>query len=493
MKYKISEYPIELVENRGTIEGNFIFSLYKEPELYDEYKHLSADELNGEIRLDEGRFYFNLGKEMTDLGYKTLDDLTIFSYLENKAESKRKFDELGGYEPIREAKEIIDSENNPVFYDELAKNNLILDLYEKGFNVKQDLNKFKNMKCEEVYDYYDFMLNNITLGSKINRLETHNLSENYGEFIKTWDSGVGSGFKLGFPILNYSVAGLHLGTLSLVSAHIGKGKSSILLPMMILPLIEIGEDITIIANEQIENDWRIMVISSVLSSKIGYFGMNRSKFLFGGFSEEDKKHLKLAEEWLEKQKGKIRYSHLFDYDIKTVKKIVKKYSKLGCRIFIYDTAKPQTEDVNAWSAFSEDAKLLFQVAHQQNVAIVATAQLSGGSQSRRWLGLDCIGKSKSIAETTAMCLLFRPLRPEELDPENSKYIKVWRNARNKDTGKLMDTKEEITLNPNHQHIALFLSKNRYGESDVVIIYERNLSWNTYRELGFASNIPYDGF
>lgn len=493
MKYKISEYPRELVENRSIIEGNFIFSLFKEPDLFDEYKHLSADEMNGEIRLEEGRFYFNLGKEMTDLGYKTLDNLTIFSYLETKPESKKIFENFGGYDPIREAKEIIDSDNNSVFYDELAKNNLILDLYEKGFNIKQDINKFKNMKCEQVYDYYDLMLNNITLGSKITRLETHSLSTNYSEAIQKWDSGIGSGFKLGFPILNYMVAGLHLGTLSLVSAHIGKGKSSILLPMMILPLIESGEDITIIANEQDLNDWQIMVISTVLSNKIGYFGMNRSKFLFGGFSEEDKKHLKLAEEWLQNQKGKIIYSHLFDYDIKTVKKIVKKYSKLGCRIFIYDTAKPQQEDVTAWASFSEDAKLLFQVAHQQNVAIVATAQLSGASQTRRWLGLDCVGKSKSIAETTSICLLFRPLRLEELDPENSKHIKVWRNARDINTGKLTNVKEEITLDQNKHFIALFISKNRYGESDIVIIYERNLSYNTYREIGFTSNIPYDGF
>ena len=53
----LNDYPKELIKNRQIIECNFIFSLYKEPTLIEDYKNI----INGEdILTDDGMFYYGL-------------------------------------------------------------------------------------------------------------------------------------------------------------------------------------------------------------------------------------------------------------------------------------------------------------------------------------------------------------------------------------------------------------------------------------------------
>ena len=42
------------------------------------------------------------------------------------------------------------------------------------------------------------------------------------------------------------------------------------------------------------------------------------------------------------------------------------------------------------------------------------------------------------------------------------------------------------------YICLFIVKNRYGRSNVQLVYERNMAFNTYIEIGFTE-VEYDGF
>ena len=53
------------------------------------------------------------------------------------------------------------------------------------------------------------------------------------------------------------------------------------------------------------------------------------------------------------------------------------------------------------------------LAKKENVAIIATAQLSAESMSRRYLDLSCVGKSRAIAETATQVVMFRTLSEDE--------------------------------------------------------------------------------
>ena len=56
----------------------------------------------------------------------------------------------------------------------------------------------------------------------------------------------------------------------------------------------------------------------------------------------------------------------------------------------------------------------------------------------------------------------------------------------------MKERKEIALDPDKDYVVLFTPKNRFGDVNPQIIYERNMSFNTMNEVGFTE-ISFDGF
>jgi hypothetical protein len=139
----LDNYPAPLVENRDMIEANFIFCLWKNPDLYGDYeKEIRADR---DLLTDDGKYYYSLGYEMFKLGYRSFDDASIYSYVEGKETLKNGFTRRGGYKTIEQIKVILNVDNIETYYDELAKNNAILSLHDDGYDCIRYLDKFKKM------------------------------------------------------------------------------------------------------------------------------------------------------------------------------------------------------------------------------------------------------------------------------------------------------------------------------------------------------------
>lgn len=480
---KISDYPEELVKKRQAIECNFIFSLYREPELIEDYSKIVN---NVDIITDDGVFYYGLAQSLRKAGYQAFDNISIYTYLEDKPTLKSGFERRGGYSSVSEITSLLSEDNIDSYYDDLIKNNMLLRLYDSGFDVIKNIDKFNQMNAEEVYDYYDYKLNDVCV-NKIEKIKTESLSDGYDQYIADWDSGSQVGFKIGYPLLNYRLAGVHKENFLLHLASIGNGKTTTAILFYVLPVIESGENVLIIANEQNISEWRQMVLASVLFNKVGYFGMNRQRFTTGRFTDEQRSKLHEAADWLKNQKGKLEFVELQNYDFTSIKKVMKKYSKLGFSMCLLDTLKPMVESSDrAWAEFSEVAKDLFITAKTQHIAVVATAQLSSEAMSRRFLDLSCIGKSRAIAETATQVTMFRSLTTEE---KNKLTPWVYQKT---ETGKYSKMRKEIDLDPTKDYIVLFTPKNRFGDTQPQIVYERNMSFNTLKEIGYVE-IAYDGF
>lgn len=479
------EYPKQLIENREKIECNFIFSLWQDPSNIAEYKNV----VNGvDIITEDGQFYYGIMCQLNSLGYNTLDHVTIDTYLSDKKDLYAQFELRGGYKTVQELTSILDVDNLPTYYDELVKNNMLLKLYDEGFDVMRNLSKLSKMSSTDIYDYYDFKLNNICV-EKIDKLKAENLSEGYEQYIEEWDKGAMVGYKIGFPMLNYRLAGVHKSNLLLHLAHIGNGKTTSSILFYVLPAIESGENVCIIANEQGVSEFRQMILSTVVFNKVGYRKMNRQKFIRGNFNEEEKEAMREGAAWLKNCPGKITFIETEDYSIGSVKKIIKQYSKLAHGLFIFDTLKPAVESSErAWAEFSEVAKELFITAKKEDVAVVATAQLSAESASRRFLDLSCVGKSRAIAETATQVVMMRTMTSEE---KTKLQVFVWDREAEED-GKYQNVKKVIPLDPDKEYIILFTPKNRFGAVNPQIVYERNMSFNTMNEIGYVE-INYDGF
>ena len=480
----IEKYPELLTRKRNEIECNFVLSLWKDPESIGDYLNLK----NGEdIITEDGQFYFGLAQQLYKLGHRNFDHITLHTFLTDKSVLKEEYEKRGGHATVQEIMGLLNIDNIDAYYDEVIKNNALLDLHTMGFDVEKNLAKFTKMTSSELYDFLDYKLNNIFL-DKVEKLAVEDLSTGYDEYLERWDKGVMKGYPIGFPILNYRLAGVHKSNLLLHLAHIGNGKTTSSLLFYVLPVIERGEDVMIIANEQGVEEFRQMIFTTVLFNKIKYRDINRQKFIQGGFLADNRDQIEAAKHWLETQAGHIKFMPVDDYNFGRIKKIIKKHSKTGVGLFLIDTMKPEQENATAaWANFSESAKEIFELAKKEDVAIIATAQLSGESMARRFLDLSCTGKSKAIAETATQVVMFRNMTQEEKEK-----LFVYNLRRNPETGKFENIKEQVKLEEDKEYIILFTPKNRFGDTQPQIVYERNMAWNSMKEIGLTV-ISYDGF
>lgn len=467
---ELDDLPEALTKNREVLECNFVISLYKDPSLIAEYKNI----VNGEdILSNDGMFYMSLLENMVRSGYETIDNLSVYTYLETVPEIKKGFEKRGGWNTVQEIADLISLDNVEKYYNDLVKNNFLIRLHLKGFPVVKEMKKFNEMSPEDVYDYYEYQLSNISIG-KIEKIRPVNLSENYDPWIAEWNEGGEIGFPIGSSILNYQTLGIHKQNLTLHCAGIGVGKTSSAIAWYILPAIQQGEDVVVIANEQNESSWRQMVLATVLFNKLKGVtkGFDRHKMLKGHYTDEQIKRMTMAAKWIDDQPGKITFIETQDYGITNMKKIITRYSKRGCGLFIVDTMKSMDDSSErAWGEFSEVAKALFLQAKHSDVAIIATAQLSPEAMNKRYLDLTSVGRAKAIAETANTVIMLRPLTEVEKDKVKP-Y--VWEGA----------TRREITLDPTKEYIMVFYPKNRYGATSPQIIMERNMNFNSYKDIGW---------
>ena len=445
--------------------------------------------INLKLLSEEGKFYIGIANQLIQKGVTSVDEVSFSSVVESFG-LKETYERYGGWQTVKNLKAIVDERNADSIIDTWKKWNLVKNLEEGGIlNIEKHWDKIKAMNSSQMENYMTAKINDVTMNTGIDgNVEVYDLTSGYEEAINEWDKGVAIGYKLGYPILNYELCGLHKSSMSLLLAHSGNGKTSFAIPLAILPILEQGDKVMILANEQDCDTWRQMILSTVLFNKIRYRKMNRQKLMYGNFTQEDKDAMKQAYEWLGQYKGNLKFVELNDYGIDNIRRIVKKYSKMGFGTMIVDTLKPEDDSSDkAWGQFSETAKELFVLAKQNNIAMLCTAQLSTSSYGRKYLDINAIGKSRAIAEVCGQIIMFRSLQKEEKEK-----IKVWKHKRDEKTGKLLQTTETVKLDTDKDYICLFIVKNRYGRSNVQLVYERNMAFNTYIEIGFTE-VEYDGF
>jgi replicative DNA helicase len=483
-KLELNEMQLDKLEAKlNRAEGLLTGLVLKDLETLNDYN------INPKLLSEAGLFYIGVATKIQELGNEVVDEVNFSNIVEtlNLTDTYKGY---GGYQTIKEMTSIVDVRNADSIVDEFTKWNLVKRYKEKGIlDIDKHWDKIVQMTSGQMEDYMCALMSDIAIKTGIDgNIDVYDLTTDYDKAIEEWDKGVAIGYKLGFPILNYELCGLHKGCMSLLLAHSGNGKTSLAIPLAILPVLEQGEKVMILANEQDCDAWRQMILATVLFNKVKYKGMNRQKLLYGGFTEKDREAMNQAVEWIEQYKGNLKFVELNDYGIENIRRIIKKYSKMGFGVMVVDTLKPEDDaSEKAWGQFSETAKELFLLAKQNNIAMLCTAQLATNSYGRKYLDTNAIGKSKAIAEVCGQILMFRTIQGDEKEK-----LKVWRLKKDKITNKLTSDKEEVVLDKDKDYICLFVAKNRYGRGNIQLVYERNMSFNSYSEIGFTE-IEYDGW
>lgn len=471
-------------ENREQIEAPFVFCFWKDPDLYDDYKFVN-DKKDETLKSEDAQFYFNLGKALYDAGFRKFDNITVYGFLQNKPNVKETFEDYGGYREVENLKQLVNVENVDAYFDKIAKLNTLEALCKLTFNSFEDVSKFDKMSSQQVYDYFEYKLNDISIAS------THDVEEESlvidDEFIEECNTGdaVGISYAKNCPIMNYLTLGVPLGEMFMIAGHSGVGKSSFVFENMVLPMAEEGVKVAIVSNEMRSKDYKIMLLAHILTKELNYWGLTRKQIKMGHFTNEQREMLNKAKKISQEKYSSLGFIKLFDNDIGKVLKYIKKKSKRGYQIFVWDTMKSDDSlDEKMFLQLLINSRKVFQLASKENIAIIPTYQLALYTVNQRYLDASCLANGKQIKEVFSEMIYMRQLWQDEYTGE--KYdCKAYQLQKNED-GKYTKVKRMIELDKDKKYIVAFLDKTRNDEDKQQVLYEVNGRFNSWKEIGYCN-------
>lgn len=484
IQISLKNYPQELIKGRESAEATFVFCLWKQPDLFDDFQRINAND-DQTLKTEDGTFYFSLGRQMYNQGFRSFDNVTIYTFLENKPTVKKHFDELGGYATVSKLCSLVNPENVDAYYDKIAKMNTLMTLHDKGFSVIDNIEKFAKMTNQEVYDYYDYILNSVSIKN------THDIDvetlEIDDKFLKECDEGSAQGISYGAhcPILNYLTLGTPLGDMYMFAGHSGVGKTSFVFENMILPMTEDGVKCAVISNEQRSKDFKQLLLVHIMTTELDYWGLTRKKLKIGNFTDEQWEYLRKAKKISQEKYGNIQFVKLFDNDMNKVKRIIKKLAKLGYQAIMFDTMKSEDEiDEAMWQQLLIHSRKLFQITSRENISLICTYQLALHTLNKRYLDASCLSNAKQIKEVFSEMVYARPLWDDEY-PGEKFDVKAYQLEKDS-SGKYTNVRKTIPLDRDKKYIVAFLDKTRNDDDKIQVLYQFNGRFNRWKEIGYCS-------
>lgn len=474
----------KIAENSLSAEANVCAILWKDPELYRTHDNVALNDFQNNI----WKVYFEIGRQIiVDEQKNTLDELTVGFYLQKHSKLQAKFEEYGGYDTIQQAKEYVDVSNIDSYINDLHKFKTLKQLNDLGFPVAKNYSKYMDMSLEQIYQYYDALLNHTFLNAETD-VKTYNVADGIFELVDKMDNGETFGMPLySSDIISNQIAGIQQGHIYMLSMASGGGKSFLACRWLLPSIIKEDEKICMIINEEdetrVQKELLVFYANHILGGNI-----TKTQLRNGGFDKETKDLLYKAAEKIQelKDKNSIIIAPLESYNADIAIKLIKKYSSMGCKYFVLDTLKlgNDAKSENSWLSLQTDLVKLYDCIKPKakNVALFVTAQLGKQSLTQRHLTNFSIGMSKNIIDTMS-CVMLSRLVLEDEKGEEKNSLKCFRIE-----GKR--TKIPFKLDPNKNYLVFFITKNRFGEANSYqVVAEVDYATNHYKEVGYCSILP----
>ena len=475
-----SEAAKQILEYKLGAEASIVSMIYKNPDLLRE-TNLNLNDFHHNC----WRVYFEIAKDLIINEKKvTLSEVDIGLYLEKHPKLADKYyNEYGGFQTIENAGAYIKEENFDSYVRDLRKWNVVARLVKRGFPCdKERLSEICDMSAEELYDEYTVYLNDI-FANVDNNIKSYNGFDGMKELIDELDAGKNVGIPFAnCDILNRETGGMLGGNIIGFGASSGVGKSTLSINYIFPTIMKYDLKALFIINEEDQNKFKkeaiIWYCSNVLKHPIP-----KRVLRDGKFDKDTKEILYKAAEWFEEQKEKrhITIIPLEQYTARTVIKLIRKYTKMGCDVIVLDTLKESydSRDKESWKSLMTDCVDFYDNIKHTNTCMVITYQLV--KNKSKYLTNADIGISKGILDIFSVNIFFR--RPLQTEYEGGKDELYCYNPIKNSNSRL-----EFKLNKDKHYMIGFISKNRFGMSDIQIVSEADFSINQYKDLGYCNVI-----
>jgi replicative DNA helicase len=482
---KLTPYEEELVKASKKVkeylvqsEANIVLLIYQNPEILYDYD-LKLEYFHNNI----WRVFYAIAEGIV-LGDKksTLDAITVGLYLEKHPKLAKKYEDYHGYSVIENGGEYIKIENLQGYINDLNKWNCVLKLLKQKFPVFDRLSEFADMTLSDIYGEYESILSHTFINAEED-VKTYNGVDGMHELIDEYNAGILVGLPLNdAPLLNKEISGLNRGHIYGCGAGTGIGKSSSAIHWLLPSVIEYNEKILLIINEEDERKVRSELLIYVVNN-VFKVEFKKYKLRDGKYSKEDLEILRKAADWLEEKKESrhITIVPLERYTTSIAIKLIKKYANFGIKFILLDTLKPSADSVsdNIWLQMQRDMVDLYNVIKpsNKNVTLWVNYQLGKSALKRKYLTNDDVGLSKSILDVMSANIMIRTVLDSELEGQKEELCCFKIVGKSKIPFKLKDS--------NKRYVIIFLTKTRFGEGNIQIVAEHNLSTNKFIELGYC--------
>lgn len=506
-----------LLKNREMLEKVCLGAFLKNLSFYREYKVSIKD-----FGYEDIVFFFSLGRAMSEK-YQELDESTVLSFVSNSKKTLKEYERFGGWETVKEVMGLSNVNNIDAYIDELAKNNLLMNLAENGFNVTGEIlyngktidlqERFNDMSARQVELFYEGLLSKSSVESICESVKWENiiLTKEDREKLKEGEHAgvpydimfsytekeVGLSndetekFIYSLPTLSRITNGLHNGGGNTqILAHSNVGKSSITFFNFLLPLIFRGERAVCVLNEQDRLYFSCMLYSFIASNVFKYYKLTRQKIKNGSFTEDEEKLMDKINDFLLRRGffDNLEFVVMEEFNVDEIMRICKpKICHQGVTAILIDTFKAEDSSANNYTGMMTEAvKKLDAYGNKLQVKILLTQQLTSGTEMQNaYLTSSEISECKSVKTVSDILFLMRKVVNElELDKDNKEYfLKPYKLIN--EMGKWK--KRYITFSDdeikNNYYRLIFVNKNRHGTADDIILVRFDGLTGRFIEIG----------
>lgn len=480
------------------IERNLLFGLLRD---YRNFKKINKYVEANDFNCDEYRSIYLLIQSLYGSNnFKKIDKLTLKTIGLEKGLSANDVFVLESFLDISNGIEV-DFEGT---YSLFRKINGMRKL----FNIAQQHGGIENM----LFDIYNEAKDADTVKNNLERLAKScfkeyksssrmvDMSKGMLEYVQNHmfaNEGKSIPFGKQFFFLQQYSKGIHVGV-TFWGGFSGTGKSTTVIPIFCIPILESGQKLLSIHNEQDEMEIRQLYlfayIAMVKRDTKGIFRQNMNYEGKNKFSQEQYDYLcQCAVEFEKRYESRLEFVFTPRFAEDDLENLIEEYNRLGYKNVLLDTFK-QEDSTNGWEGMDNMAKRMDGLSKDLELKIVCTVQLAQHMSWRKYLTASCISKAKSIKEVATSFYMFRWLRPEEIP--NIKYSHF---VKDQSTGNYHWISEQLPLDYIDQHgqrrpknyIALFNDKQRKSECGQIILIEADLGRMYFKEIGITTSIKND--
>lgn len=434
----------------------------------------------------------------TDLGYNIIDTNSIESYcLRKNLDENSKKEVLDNFNLVFKIKDKIKTLNFDAIFEEYSMitstyrfyswivNNGGIDEVSKKLLDLKNMSEVSQVIEGRLLEFFNFG----TSDASIRDTDiTDMIDDNFIKDIENKETIETVKLLDSFKLLNRIGKGFPRGITGF-GAHSGVGKSSFMYSVFVISMLENSNSkIAIYANEQTAKVFTIGMVFAFLSQvfnmkqeefkNVGYINLSRDKYINGSFSDEEiKKFIYALKLFKYRYKNRITHSYFEDMTPSTLKRDVAKKVRSGHKFFFYDTFKDNEED---YKNMMKLINTFDQLTKKYPIHAYVSLQLSDDSIGIKYLTNRCLASARGTKRVMELLYLMRKLDVNELP-----YLKVH---------KLGHEEQSIPIDlKNKNYYALFIDKNRNGQSDMVLLLEIYLDILKYKEIGVISNMPRDDY